>query len=582
MSKDEQISNQTEKMSDDNNRDQLFKNEIPRDEKENRKTARYCNELETKNEDLKKEKDRLVQDLYAIQNAKLWRIPQIISALLNKLKGIFGFSKPGIQASVFVRTVRFLKKHGIWSTIGRIHVELVGYKPQRRRKKNARSTMAAVSNRNRKTKGLSFIHDDSVSTETLETQVSVVIPTKNGGQDFGRLMKMLNQQKGFREIEIVIVDSGSSDSTVEIAKQYGAKVIEILPEEFSHSYARNLGVQKAQGEYVLVMTQDAMPTSLFWIRNFYHALTHQSNIAAVSCGEFPRLDADLYHRAFTWNHYKFLGSYENDVINEYPKSNDSEMLHKAAQLSDIACFMKRETAKKYPYQGAFAEDLDLGMRLLKDGYKVGFLGHELAIHSHKRTAYYYLKRRFVEFITLKKLLPNQRYIRTEYIELMHETLCIMGLLEQFFEQLGAMDLSQGITYKMFRDAVVSGYRKLGKLEYRQCAVPTIKDIDWLDVQTKDMIAELLQDTHVPKTLVIPQDGTMLLALEGYINILLNYMAECYEYVNEEVYWEFKDCIGKVFAGVIGTYLAYCSLTEADEDTTDEAHQKCYQRIGAGV
>lgn len=65
-------------------------------------------------------------------------------------------------------------------------------------------------------------------------RVSVVIPTKNGGTDFQCLLEKLSEQKGFREIELIIVDSGSTDATVSLAQAHGACVVSIKASEFSH------------------------------------------------------------------------------------------------------------------------------------------------------------------------------------------------------------------------------------------------------------------------------------------------------------------------------------------------------------
>lgn len=154
------------------------------------------------------------------------------------------------------------------------------------------------------------------------------------------------------------------------------------------------------------MTQDALPSSDRWLYNLYCALENGDNIAAVSCREFVKNDADLYYRVFTAHHYSYLGVLENDAVFTMPESRDSDLIRQNSQLSDITCFMRHETFMKYKYRGGFAEDLDLGMRLIEDGYNLAFLGNEVSIHSHNRDAYYYLKRRFVELKTLEEIVSN--------------------------------------------------------------------------------------------------------------------------------------------------------------------------------
>ena len=119
-------------------------------------------------------------------------------------------------------------------------------------------------------------------TLSSNVNVAVVIPTLNAGQEFELLLAMLTRQKGFKQVEIVIVDSGSTDMTLELAEEYNATLVCIKPEEFSHSYARNLGAEKASSaDYLLIMTQDALPASDYWLYELY-ASCERNNFAAVS------------------------------------------------------------------------------------------------------------------------------------------------------------------------------------------------------------------------------------------------------------------------------------------------------------
>ena len=68
-------------------------------------------------------------------------------------------------------------------------------------------------------------------------------------------------QEIYRELEILIVDSGSTDCSLEIARRHGAVVHEISASEFSHGGTRNRIMEMALGEHVAFLTQDATPAS---------------------------------------------------------------------------------------------------------------------------------------------------------------------------------------------------------------------------------------------------------------------------------------------------------------------------------
>ena len=95
--------------------------------------------------------------------------------------------------------------------------------------------------------------------EAINIKVSVVIPTKNAGQDFYHVLESIRKQKGIRDIELVIVDSGSKDDTLNLSKRYSAKILSIDPSEFCHGRTRNYGAQSATGDYLVFLSQDAIP-----------------------------------------------------------------------------------------------------------------------------------------------------------------------------------------------------------------------------------------------------------------------------------------------------------------------------------
>lgn len=86
--------------------------------------------------------------------------------------------------------------------------------------------------------------------------VSVIIPVKNGALTLERCLKNIRNQS-IPDIEIIVLDSMSTDDSREIALRYNAKIIEIPDGTFNHGLTRNLGVQCASGNYLFFTVQDA-------------------------------------------------------------------------------------------------------------------------------------------------------------------------------------------------------------------------------------------------------------------------------------------------------------------------------------
>jgi O-antigen biosynthesis protein len=247
-------------------------------------------------------------------------------------------------------------------------------------------------------------------TETADVKVSIVIPTFNAGPEFEWLLRKLRGQKAVRELEIVVVDSGSRDDTVAFARAAGANVVAIAQSEFSHSHARNLGADAASGDYLLFMVQDAFPIGDHWLYGMLRFLRDPAHdkLAAVSCSEFSRSDSDLMYDSMIDTHYRFLGCLEQDRIGSL-QGDDHMSLRSQGQLSDVSCLIPRELFVQYRYEGDYAEDLDLGIRLIKGGWRVAMLASVKTVHSHNRPAYYYLKRSFVDVEFLVGMFDDFAY-----------------------------------------------------------------------------------------------------------------------------------------------------------------------------
>ena len=238
-------------------------------------------------------------------------------------------------------------------------------------------------------------------SEVLDASISIVIPTFNAGLEFKWLLRKLNAQKGLKNLEIVVVDSGSTDQTVAWAHEAGCTVVEITQAEFTHSHSRNLGAASAASDYLLFMVQDAYPIGVYWAYGMLRFLMDHADegLVAASCSEYPRSDSDIMYDSMIDTHYRFLGCHERDRIGDF-KGDDHMALRSRGQLSDVACLISRKMFGEYGYQGDYAEDLDLGIRLIKDGHKVAMLASVKVVHSHNRPAFYYLKRSYVDVIFL--------------------------------------------------------------------------------------------------------------------------------------------------------------------------------------
>src|SRR4051794_24954760 len=120
--------------------------------------------------------------------------------------------------------------------------------------------------------------------------VGVVIRTLNESELIGRCLETLAGQNSSYELDIVVVDSGSTDGTVEIARSHGARIVDIDPADFDYSKALNVGVEATRGELVVSLSAHAIPTNDQWVAGMT-APFEDPKVAGVSCRQVPWDDA---------------------------------------------------------------------------------------------------------------------------------------------------------------------------------------------------------------------------------------------------------------------------------------------------
>jgi glycosyltransferase involved in cell wall biosynthesis len=253
----------------------------------------------------------------------------------------------------------------------------------------------------RKTQLKSYYSSNKINFETLLPSVSVVINTKNSPSFFKEILHKYKNQIGFKKIEIIIVDSGSTDDTLKLAKYYGCKIIEIKPEDFHHGRSRNIGIEAATGKYIVNAVSDATPSTLDLLAKA--ALKLENNRAgAVSVRQIPRMDADIFAAWNIWNHYQslFKGSLQDAWVSDVRnfKSLSNWQKRKLTILDDVFILHKAPVIKKNKYNPdiRFAEDIELSIRYIEQGITIGFLNSECIIHSHNRNPEYFFKRYFID------------------------------------------------------------------------------------------------------------------------------------------------------------------------------------------
>src|SRR4051794_18367893 len=112
--------------------------------------------------------------------------------------------------------------------------------------------------------------------------VSVVVPVKDGARYLRELLDAVFAQRDAAPagLDVLVVDSGSRDRSVAIARAAGATVLEIDPATFGHGRTRNLGAERTTGDVIAFLTQDATPVP-GWLAGLLSGFDLADDVGAV-------------------------------------------------------------------------------------------------------------------------------------------------------------------------------------------------------------------------------------------------------------------------------------------------------------
>ena len=227
-------------------------------------------------------------------------------------------------------------------------------------------------------------------------KISVIIPTYNASDFIDNLIKSLNEQT-VKADEIVIVDSDSYDDTVSVAVSYPrVRAMCINHEDFDHGKTRDLALRTCKSDYVLFLTQDALPADEHYIENLIKPLEDETVV--ISSGrQLPKSDAIEYEkliRKFNYPDKSFIRSKE-----DLPRLGIKTFF-----FSDACSAYKKD---KYLELGGFDypiktdEDLFFAAKVINAGYKIAYAADACVYHSHNLTLKEQYKRNYIQGIEFK-------------------------------------------------------------------------------------------------------------------------------------------------------------------------------------
>jgi glycosyltransferase involved in cell wall biosynthesis len=209
--------------------------------------------------------------------------------------------------------------------------------------------------------------------------ISVLIPVKDGGSGLARCLEAVSRQRLDQEVEIVVVDSGSSDGSPERARSLGALVHEIPADEFDHGGTRNLAAELSTGDVLVFTTQDAYAGGESWLATLVAPLA-TPGVAGVYGRQLPHEGTRPPERYFL----DFLYGSESRV-----QRLDSArgLSFETTLFSNVNAAIPRAVWEEYPFAEkiVMSEDQEWSRRVLLDGWTIVYEPRAAVRHSHAYT-----------------------------------------------------------------------------------------------------------------------------------------------------------------------------------------------------
>ena len=228
--------------------------------------------------------------------------------------------------------------------------------------------------------------------------ISVIIPTMNAEVFMKSLLDALFQQTLLPD-EVIVVDSESTDQTVEICRMYPmVRVISILRKDFDHGQTRDMALRQSKGDIVVFMTHDALPADKYFLENLINYLKTDPRMAVVSGRQLARDDATIMERLVREFNYP-------PKSNTRSKKDVSKYGIKTYYCTDVCAAYRRDVYLRlggFEYPLKTNEDMFYAAKAVNAGYKVGYAANAMVIHSHNFTFKQQYDRNYVQGFEIEK------------------------------------------------------------------------------------------------------------------------------------------------------------------------------------
>jgi glycosyltransferase involved in cell wall biosynthesis len=230
---------------------------------------------------------------------------------------------------------------------------------------------------------------------------SIIIRAYNEERHIGRLLDGIQQQK-VPEVQIILVDSGSTDGTVSIAQRYGAEVVHIRPQEFTFGRSLNLGVAQARAEIVVIASAHVYPVYPDWLERLVEPFVDPK--VALTYGKQRGTPTSKFS--------------EHQVFRQwFPDTPRPQQGHPFCNNANAA--IRKSVWTQHPYDETLPalEDLAWADWALQQGFTIQYVPEAEIVHVHHETWRGVYNRYRREAMAFKLIYPQESFHFADFVRL---------------------------------------------------------------------------------------------------------------------------------------------------------------------
>jgi len=231
---------------------------------------------------------------------------------------------------------------------------------------------------------------------------SIIIRAYNEEAHIGRLLKGILEQT-VTDREIILVDSGSTDRTMQIAEKYPVKIIAIEPQEFTFGRALNLGISAARAPLIVMASAHVYPVYPDWLGKLLEPFS--SDDTALTYGK---------QRGAPGSHF----SEQQIFLHWYADVSVSRQDHPFCNNANAA--IRKSLWQKHPYDETLPglEDLEWGKWAQEQGHSIAYSALAEIIHVHNESLSGIYNRYKREAMAFKRIYPHESFSRRDLMRLL--------------------------------------------------------------------------------------------------------------------------------------------------------------------